>query len=372
MLSIIEEMREGLTNIRELIAVDLFSGAGGFSLAAYNLGVNVVAAVESNKHASETYKKNLIEKYGMRTIQFGNINSLSPITMMVESGIKPGDCDILLGGPPCQGFSTHRIKDAGVDDERNQLLIRYFEFVVEIRPKIFLVENVPGILWKRHDKYLKTFYNMAKSSGYVVLDPQILNARDFGVPQNRKRVFIIGKDGEFNDGIKWPPEPTHIDPKHKINGKSKLPAWRTAGEVFKYPVFESDPNNIHMNHGKELIEAFKRTPVNGGSRSESGRVLDCHKNHDGHRDVYGRINPFTPGPTMTTACINPSKGRFVHPTENHGITLRHAARFQTFPDDFIFEGGLIAAGIQVGNAVPVKLGEAVLMNIIKTQFKVDG
>ena len=85
-------------------------------------------------------------------------------------------------------------------------------------------------------------------------------------------------------------------------------------------------------------------------------MLPCHAKHDGHKDVYGRINPALPAPTMTTACINPSKGRFVHPTEHHGITLRQAARIQTFPDDYIFTGGLTAAGRQIGNAVPVMMG----------------
>lgn len=115
-----------------------------------------------------------------------------------------------------------------------------------------------------------------------------------------------------------------------------------------------------MQHCKALLETFARTPSNGGSRSQSGRVLPCHIAHDGHRDVYGRINPAAPGPTMTTACINPSKGRFVHPTEHHGITLRQAARLQSFPDWFNFEGGIMAGGVQVGNAVPVALAEALL------------
>ncbi|MNF99158.1 putative BsuMI modification methylase subunit YdiO [compost metagenome] len=118
-----------------------------------------------------------------------------------------------------------------------------------------------------------------------------------------------------------------------------------------------------MNHSEALIELFKNTPINGGSRSDSGRVLKCHQGHGGHSDVYGRINPSKPGPTMTTACINPSKGRFVHPTENHGITLRQAARLQTFPDNFIFSGGLMAAGVQIGNAVPILLGQAIIEKI---------
>jgi len=118
-----------------------------------------------------------------------------------------------------------------------------------------------------------------------------------------------------------------------------------------------------MKHGACLVEAFANTPKNGGSRKDSGRVLPCHKKHDGHKDVYGRIDPNIPAPTMTTACINPSKGRFVHPTQNNGITARHAARIQTFPDDFVFHGGLTAAGRQIGNAVPVDLGFALIKHI---------
>ncbi|MES9857280.1 MAG: DNA cytosine methyltransferase [Sedimenticola sp.] len=349
----------------ELIAVDLFSGAGGFSLSARNVGIGVLAAVEFDKHASNTYRKNLIEKTNALTKLFEDIRAFEPEEMMAEVGLHPGDCDVLLGGPPCQGFSTHRINDAGVDDVRNQLLIRYFEFVASLRPKVFLVENVPGLLWKRHEKYLKEFYKLARSIGYRVSEPEALNARDFGVPQNRKRIFILGVDKKHNLNIDWPPEPTHIDPKKRVNGKSHLPVWKNSAEVFENPLPVSDPNNIHMNHSQVIIDAFKKTPPNGGSRFESGRVLECHKNHNGHKDVYGRINPKVPGPTMTTACINPSKGRFVHPTEHHGITVRHAARFQTFPDGFVFEGGLMAAGVQVGNAVPIILGESVLNPIQK-------
>ena len=102
-----------------------------------------------------------------------------------------------------------------------------------------------------------------------------------------------------------------------------------------------------------------------GSRRDSGRVLPCHESHDGHKDVYGRIDPDLPAPTMTTACINPSKGRFVHPTEDHGITARQAARIQTFPDSVVFSGGLMAAGKQIGNAIPMKLG-VLLLSHIKT------
>jgi DNA (cytosine-5)-methyltransferase 1 len=129
-------------------------------------------------------------------------------------------------------------------------------------------------------------------------------------------------------------------------------------------------NNVHMKHGPALIEAFKNTPPNGGSRTESGRVLPCHEKHRGHFDVYGRIDPKLPAPTMTTACINPSKGRFVHPTEHHGIALRHAARIQSFPDWFTFEGGMMAGGVQVGNAVPVDMAAALLAPLKEAALEV--
>ena len=124
-----------------------------------------------------------------------------------------------------------------------------------------------------------------------------------------------------------------------------------------------------MKPGADMLQRFKNTPLNGGSRCDSGYVLNCHKKHSGHKDVYGRIDPSKPAPTMTAGCTNPSKGRFVHPTEHHGITARHAARIQTFPDDFFFEGGLGQMGKQIGNAVPVELGSQVLKHIIQILYE---
>lgn len=346
----------------ELFACDLFAGAGGFSLGALQAGMKISAAVEWDKHACSTYRANFIDS-GLTDCRLyeDDIGDLDPRQLSENTGLQNSGCDLLLGGPPCQGFSTHRIKNAGVDDPRNALLLRYFEYVRVLRPTIFLVENVPGMLWPRHQKYVKEFYSLAQSSGYGVLPPHVINARDFGVPQSRRRVFILGYDAEkFAAQPQWPPQPTHDDPK----ADNDLPHWLTASSVFQKKTSPSDPNNVHMQHGPDLIEAFKRTPINGGSRSDSGRVLPCHEGHDGHKDVYGRVDPSKPAPTMTTACINPSKGRFVHPTEPHGITVRQAARIQTFPDNFVFHGGLIAAGQQIGNAVPVELARLMVSHLV--------
>lgn len=346
---------------QELVCVDLFAGAGGFSLAAMQAGFRVAAAVELNAHACKTYKKNIADAHGVSLYE-GDILQFSPASIKARDIGVDKQCDLLLGGPPCQGFSVHRINDAGVDDPRNELILKYFEFVKTIQPKVFLMENVPGMLWERHRSFLETFYSRAKAAKYKVLPPVEIDARDYGVPQRRKRVFILGMRNDVELAIDWPPRPTHGDAK-ALEQDENLKPWLNASSVFQMSNSASDSNNVHMNHSAALIEVFKATPKNGGSRYQSGRVLKCHEGHDGHKDVYGRIDPLKPGPTMTTACINPSKGRFVHPTKNHGITVRQAARFQTFPDSFVFEGGLIASGVQVGNAVPVKLGEVLLAAI---------
>lgn len=346
------------------LCVDLFAGAGGFSLGAIRAGFEVRAAVEHYRHAAATYRRQIKNESGRPIAVFEkDILQLNPHDVMDEAGLIEGQCDLLLGGPPCQGFSSHRLGDSGVDDPRNALLLRYFAFVSAIRPKFFLVENVPGMLQPKHAAYLQRFLAMACAHDYVVLQPTVINAQDYGVPQNRKRVFLLGYDAKtvFSDGI-WPPRPLYGDPSRPGPFGPVLP-WRTASDAFDRPALPGDVNDLHMSHGAELVETFKSTPPNGGSREDSNRVLPCHQTHDGHKDVYGRINPSRPSPTMTTACINPSKGRFVHPTEHHGITARQAARLQTFPDDFTFEGGLMAAGLQIGNAVPVTLSQVLCQRL---------
>lgn len=343
------------------IAIDLFAGAGGFSLAAVQAGCTVAIAIENDTYAVKTYKANILKYGSAKNAKVLDKSILEYVPESVRDEFLGNiECDLLLGGPPCQGFSTHRILDAGVNDPRNQLVLAYFSFVKAFRPRVFLMENVPGILWERHKEFLEKFYEEGSKAGYSVFAPVVLDARDFGVPQRRKRVFILGvRDSADLQDFVWPPQTTHIAPGKAKAGQRQ---WVSCAEVFK-PAPDSDENDIHMNHGPDLVNAFRNTPPNGGSRKDSGRVLPCHVEHDGHKDVYGRINPTEPAPTMTTACINPSKGRFVHPTEHHGITLRQAARIQTFPDSFTFIGGLTAAGRQIGNAVPVELGKYLIKYI---------
>jgi DNA (cytosine-5)-methyltransferase 1 len=376
------------TNKNKIRAIDLFAGAGGFSLAAKSIGIDVKAAVEFDENAADTYRNNFIDSSSEEILYNEDITKLSPETLLNDLGLNVSELELLIGGPPCQGYSRHRFKDQGVADPRNKLLITYFDFVSVIKPKVFLVENVPGLLWKRHELHLKSFYSLAKKAGYSVFKPIKVNAKDYGVPQNRQRVFILGVRNDLSStDIKWPPAPTHFP-----IGKGKLPEWKTASSVFSTPTasvvkkikkvigeesFNSlqfgnelksafiDENSVHMTHRDYMVERFSKTPIHG-SREDSGELLPCHANgYKGHKDVYGRIFLNKPGPTMTTGCMNPSKGRFLHPWENHGITIRHTARFQTFPDSFKFSGGIISQARQVGNAVPVELGKVLLKNVTK-------
>jgi len=375
-------------DVNKIRAIDLFAGAGGFSLGARSIGIDVRAAVEFDDNAADTYRNNFIGASSTEKFYHEDITGLSPNTVLEDLNLKAGELELLIGGPPCQGYSRHRFKDQGIDDPRNKLLITYFDFVSAIKPKVFLVENVPGLLWKRHELHLKKFYSLAGEAGYYVFKPIKVNAKDYGVPQNRQRVFILGVRNDLPSiNIAWPPAPTHFP-----IGKGKFPEWKTASSVFSVPntatvkkiksvigkdTFDSlqfgsdlqpvsiDKNSVHMTHQDYMVERFSKTPVHG-SREDSGETLPCHSNgYKGHKDVYGRIFLDKPGPTMTTGCMNPSKGRFLHPWENHGISIRSAARFQTFPENFKFSGGIISQAKQVGNAVPIELGKVLLQSVVE-------
>lgn len=373
-------------------AIDLFAGAGGFSLAAHQCGIDVVAAIELDSAAAATYQQNLISRLSAPTTLINDdINVVDIAELMGKLNLNEGELDIILGGPPCQGFSTHRINNTGVDDPRNQLLLRYFDFIHAFKPRAFLVENVTGLLWQRHAAYLDKFLKLAKKAGYKIQFCGAINAKEYGVPQNRKRVFILGTRKDIKDAaLIFPPAATHFAP------KKGSPTWRAASTVFEKPTKsilkeyvqlyqqtmpkqeaellvanlefgsqlpKNDKCNIHMVHTDNVAQRFRETPLNG-SRSDIEFRLKCHSNdYKGHKDVYGRIILDQPSNTITTGCNNPSKGRFVHPWLDHGITLRHAARLQTFPDSFEFLGNSSEQAKQIGNAVPVELGKKLISEI---------
>ncbi len=329
---------------------DLFAGAGGITEGFRRAGFTPVAAVESDSWAARTYAAN-----------FGNHILASPIESVrlarqdcsvlwtgddVDgkplSLITP-DIDVLVGGAPCQGFSPlGRMNDWSYDDPRNKLWKHYVRVLDTVRPKVFVIENVPEILKSEEFEQLKR-HVAALDSGYV-LDYGVLNAFFYGVPQSRKRAFIIGS---------------------RI-GKPTLPpetlTRRTVHDAIGDLPLTPDGKNWHIGRKPRptSVERYKCIPE-GGNRFDLMRQrpditpICWLKKTSGSTDVFGRMSWNEPAPTLRTEFFKPEKGRYLHPLADRPITIREAARLQTFPDDFIFVGSNVQVAKQIGNAVPVKL-----------------
>jgi DNA (cytosine-5)-methyltransferase 1 len=318
-------------------AIDLFSGCGGLSLGLKQAGFNVVAALELDPLATETYKQN---HKRVRVIQ-NDISKISARKLMKELGLKKGELELLAGCPPCQGFSRLRSKNGKRrirQPQNNNLLFEFLRFARAFKPKTIMMENVPRLstnqrIWK--------FRGALKRLGYV-RSHQVLDAADFGVPQRRARMVLIA---------------SRIGP---IDWAKKTSRRKTVGHVIgglSHPRKARDPLHSHpANRTQKVMTIIRQVPRNGGSRSDLPRKtqLRCHKKINGFKDIYGRMSLHEVAPTITGGCVNPSKGRFLHPTQNRAITLREAALLQGFPRGYRFslEKGVYPAAQMIGNAFP--------------------
>lgn len=360
-------------------AIDLFSGCGGVSCGLTAAGFKVKAAVEIEDSAVNTYLgyPPLAHVNVLHGSQNGDICRLTGREILKASGLKENDIYLLAGCPPCQNFSRQNPNNAQKPvEERKKLLFEFLRIIEEIKPPFILMENVPGIKTDSNKVILNEFLTRLKKH-YTVIDG-VLNAADYGVPQLRKRFVLhavrhdIHKeltDCSFSFGL---PQATHSG-----KGVAGLLPWKTVREAIDdlpqigagatYP----DDGHIHNHKCADLseknIRRIQAIRANGGSRSglPDDLVLECHKklNEDGtvfagHKDVYGIMDADKPSPTMTGGCLCYSKGRYGHYAQDRAISVREAARLQTFPDDFIFSDSLTAAALQIGNAVPVDLVKA--------------
>jgi DNA (cytosine-5)-methyltransferase 1 len=317
-------------------AVDLFCGAGGLSLGLRQAGFNVIGAIDLDAVACRAYRLNhkRVKLWKM------DIRRLSGTKVMRALNIRPGELNLLAACPPCQGFSTMRTKN-GIRrnrDLRNNLIFEVLRIIHSMKPLSVMFENVPGLA---NDKRYVTFLKKLESLGYYV-KWGVLNTADFGVPQRRRRLVLLASmlgEPEFASAV------------------NSLATVRRAIARMTPPQRSRDPLHNYSTRRSAKIEArIKRIPINGGSRSALGArsQLPCHKRSDGFKDVYGRMAWDEPAPTITCGCINPSKGRFLHPRANRAITLREAALLQTFPKAYQFplhEGRYSVAQL-IGNALP--------------------
>ncbi len=319
-----------------LTAIDLFSGCGGLSLGLKKAGFKVLAAVELDELAAETYCANLKNTHVLRT----DICRISPSAVMRLCGLKRGDLDLLAGCPPCQGFSRLRTLNGHteVNEPMNDLVFQFDRFARALLPKTIMMENVPGLA---KDKRLEDFCRSIRKLGYAVKF-EVLDAADYGVPQRRRRMILMAS--RLGNVDFAPRRQTPVTVRDAI---SKL---RTPGSM-------NDPLHARGPKRAEKVEALiRKIPRNGGSRTSLSRrdQLPCHRRTNGFKDIYGRMAWDKPAPTITGGCINPSKGRFLHPTAHRAITLREAALLQNFPPRYRFplSGGTYVVAQMIGNAFP--------------------
>lgn len=359
-------------------AIDIFSGCGGLSCGLTQAGFRVKAAVEIEESIADTYRAYppLASVNVLSGREHGDICNLSGAEILESAGISEDDIYLFAGCPPCQNFSRKNPQNKNKPEEtRKKLLFEYLRVIEEIKPPFILMENVPGIKTKNNQPILDEFLNRLSKFYYVVSD--ILNAADYGVPQLRRRFVLHAVRKDILEELTAAgyefvlPPPTHSQ--HENHG---LKPWKTVKEAIEdlpeikageaYP----DDGKIH-NHKCAGLDAdnLKRIRIireNGGSRSglPDELVLQCHKKlrgdgqTTGHGDVYGVMNAAQPSPTMTGGCLFYTKGRYGHYAQDRAISIREAARLQTFPDDYIFSDSLTAAALQIGNAVPIELVKA--------------
>jgi len=347
--------------------IDIFAGCGGLSLGFMQEGYTVVKAVEFDRVIANTYIKNHPEV----DVIVDDIKNID-----LSGVLKYGDADIIIGGPPCQGFSMAgaRIRQGFIDDPRNYLFKHYFNVVKTVKPKVFIMENVKGIATMHGGKIFKEIQGTFQDAGLLDGKPyqlycRVVKAVEFGVPQKRERMIIIGTTVEGVDFEQlWETTkkklaqdiPSYFDVVSVAEAIGNMPGACADGiidnpepktEYQKYLASKSGKihNHNQSNHSSVVMDRIRRV-VNG----ENFTALQ-EKINSVHSGAYGRLCWDEPASTITTRFDTPAGGRFIHPTEDRTLTPREAARIQSFPDDFVFFGDRRSISRQIGNAVPPKI-----------------
>ncbi len=377
-----------------LRAIDLFSGAGGLSQGLKWANYDVPFALDKDEDSCATYEKNHPDTH----VECRSISEMNSDEIATLSG---GNIDLIVGGPSCQSFSTAGRKNGWVKkgDPRNELWRQMLDVVKTLEPKAFLLENVPGLVYWKKGEFGATILEEFKQLGYAV-SSDILLAADYGVPQRRRRVFIVGLKGEEKFEF---PKATHLggwrrdtlDIWEEKRKKEKLlphiKMWEAIGDLPPLQVGSSkqsstpDPNRATpytrrmrgrrkspvTDHdaipiGVDHLELIKRVPPGG-----TWRDIPPHMLPDRYRgmrrtdstNLFGRLAPNLPAYTITTQFHNVTTGCYTHPYEDRALTVREAARIQSFPDSYVFEGNIQSRCRQVGNAVPPLLAQVLVSSI---------
>jgi DNA (cytosine-5)-methyltransferase 1 len=347
----------------DIHTIDLFAGAGGLSLGfeQAELGFMPIFAVEIDKAAARTYERH----FGC-AVETGSVTDVESFP----------EADVIIGGPPCQGFSPlGRDRDDESRAELNELWQQYLRAVRQVRPAAFVIENVPEFQKSaQFSALLEAMENDPVLKEYAFAYGP-LNAAEYGAPQRRIRGIFMAVRGA--ETVAWPPPVTHGP--NAVSGASFMTVRDAIGDLPQYPTavepdviegFAGDRQELHLkrNPRPTSLERYMAIPE-GGNRFDLARnrpdlLPRCWaEKPTGTTDVMGRLWWERPSPTIRTEFFKPEKGRYLHPEAHRPITHREAARLQGFPDSFIFEGSKIEIARQIGNAVPTALAQAIARHL---------
>jgi DNA (cytosine-5)-methyltransferase 1 len=344
-------------------AVDIFSGAGGMSLGAINAGIKVELAVEADKHAAYTYAHN----HPGTNIFADDIRKLGIKDLKIS-----GDKTILFGGPPCQGFSTSNQKTRSKENKDNWLFMEFVRIAKLWKPDWFIFENVSGLVETGKGFFLKKIMDHFEKAGFHCVY-WVLNSVDFGVPQKRKRLFIIGSRHGIT--LEKPLATTErriivqeaiSDLPNLKNGASlswmsyKKKALTEYVKMMRNGAKKS-PNHLVTKNSPLVLERYKYVPQGGNWENIPPELMENYKDYSRcHTGIYHRLHDSKPSVVLG----NYRKNMLIHPTQHRGLSVREAARLQSFPDWYEFKGSIGFQQQQVGNAVPPLLAESVFKSVI--------
>ena len=351
---------------KKLTAVDIFSGAGGMSIGSVMAGIEPVLAVEFDVHAANTYKAN----HPTTTVLQADIQTVNPLEHTKKHPF------ILFGGPPCQGFSIANTKTRNLDNPNNWMFQEYLRFVKDLEPEWFLFENVVGFKSFDKGKFAIEVEEELKQAGYET-NSTVLKASDFGVPQDRKRFFIVGHRKD-NGGVKF--DFTSLEKKDIVNvgdALADLPSLKNGDKIHvheykheaRHPYTkmmreksESATQNLVTESKPHIIDRYRviKQGENWKAAKSKGLLHTYSSTKHTHSGIYKRLEEDKPAVTIA----NYRKSMLIHPHEDRGLSLREAARLQSFPDHFVFKGTLSYQQQQVGNAVPPLLAKAIFNKIL--------
>lgn len=347
------------------IGIDIFAGAGGLSLGAEMAGITISHAIEINRSAVRTYERN---HPGTKVI-CSDIRDLDP------TDLKPKDKGvfIIMGGPPCQGFSLSNTRSRTMKNPNNTLFEEFLRFVQEIQPDWFLFENVYGFTNMSNGAVRRLVEICFRSLGYEVAD-EVLWASDYGVPQRRNRYFMVGN----RLGIKFQFPKKHKKPISVWEAISDLPIVGNGEQLFEgmylCSLAEATAYQRLMRHDSKIptqnlvslnnelvIKRYKHIPQGGNWRDIPDELMVNYADKERcHSGIYKRLKADEPSVVIS----NYRKSMLIHPFQDRGLSVREAARIQSFPDDFYFEGPISHIQQQIGNAVPPLLAKAIFDQIL--------